>query len=221
MNRNIDIKSRRVQQSVSKLDGFLRAEYNSEKNYLEYYAGLETLDKVISIKDQIIYGRRGTGKTHLLKALQEKLLADDQKYLPVYIDLRTFKPTLESDNDLYYALIIFQEIVVEVLKCVYVNLDYLYQEYTVEQQKIIIDPQRRKILALLEKFNRSFIIIFCLLDEWSEIPETSQYILAEFLKRTFVPKKVTLKIAAIPNRTQLIFENRIGLEDGGIYLDIL
>lgn len=156
MNRNIDIKSRRVQQSVSKLDGFLRAEYNSEKNYLEYYAGLETLDKVISIKDQIIYGRRGTGKTHLLKALQEKLLADDQKYLPVYIDLRTFKPTLESNNDLYYALIIFQEIVVEVLKCVYVNLDYLYQEYTVEQQKIIIDPQRRKILALLEKFNRNF-----------------------------------------------------------------
>lgn len=286
MNRNIDIKSRRVQQSVSKLDGFLRAEYNSEKNYLEYYAGLETLDKVISIKDQIIYGRRGTGKTHLLKALQEKLLADDQKYLPVYIDLRTFKPTLESDNDLYYALIIFQEIVVEVLKCVYVNLDYLYQEYTVEQQKIIIDPQRRKISALLEKFNRNFDgksftkmgetgfrvnevkklatnlkiakipelfgskevnkeiesedekikyisfsdmsdaisqlleavdidRIFCLLDEWSEIPETSQYILAEFLKRTFVPKKVTLKIAAIPNRTQLISENRIGLEDGG------
>lgn len=286
MNRNIDIKSRRVQQSVSKLDGFLRAEYNSEKNYLEYYAGLETLDKVISIKDQIIYGRRGTGKTHLLKALQEKLLADDQKCLPVYIDLRTFKPTLESNNDLYYALIIFQEIVVEVLKCVYVNLDYLYQEYTVEQQKIIIDPQRRKILALLEKFNRSFDgksftkmgetgfrvnevkklatnlkiakipelfgskevnkeiesedekikyisfsdmsdaiselleavdidRIFCLLDEWSEIPETSQYILAEFLKRTFVPKKVTLKIAAIPNRTQLISENRIGLEDGG------
>ena len=169
MNRNIDIKSRRVQQSVSKLDGFLRAEYNSEKNYLEYYAGLETLDKVISIKDQIIYGRRGTGKTHLLKALQEKLLADDQKYLPVYIDLRTFKPTLESNNDLYYALIIFQEIVVEVLKCVYVNLDYLYQEYTVEQQKIIIDPQRRKILALLEKFNSNKIFPirrngkFCLL----------------------------------------------------------
>mgnify|MGYP002510933001 CR=1 FL=1 len=125
MNRNIDIKSRRVQQSVSKLDGFLRAEYNSEKNYLEYYAGLEVLDKVISIKDQVIYGRRGIGKTHLLKALQEKLATnDDKKYLPVYIDLRVFKPTLENDNDLYYALIIFQEIVVEVLKCVYVNLDY-------------------------------------------------------------------------------------------------
>ena len=43
VNRNIDIKSRRVQQSVSKLDGFLKAEYNSEKNYLEDYAGLETI----------------------------------------------------------------------------------------------------------------------------------------------------------------------------------
>ena len=121
MNRNIDIKSRRVQQSVSKLDGFLRAEYNSEKNYLEYYAGLETLDKVISIKDQIIYGRRGTGKTHLLKALQEKLLADDQKYLPVYIDLRTFKPTLESDNDLYYALIYIPYNVIYIIWIIYIK----------------------------------------------------------------------------------------------------
>ncbi len=138
MNRNIDIKSRRVQQSVSKLDGFLRAEYNSEKNYLEYYAGLETLDKVISIKDQIIYGRRGTGKTHLLKALQEKLLADDQKYLPVYIDLRAFKPTLESDNDLYYALMIFQEIVVEVLKCVYVILIIYIKSILLNSRKLLL-----------------------------------------------------------------------------------
>ena len=73
MNRNIDIESRRVQQSVSKWDGFLRAEYNSKKNYLEYYAGLETLDKVTSVKDQIIYGRRGTGKTHLLKSITRKI----------------------------------------------------------------------------------------------------------------------------------------------------
>lgn len=287
MNKSFDIKSGRVQQSVNKLDGFLRAEYNSEKNYLEYYAGLEVLDKVISIKDQVIYGRRGTGKTHLLKALQEKLGTDDEKkYLPVYIDLRAFKPTLESDNDLYYALILFQEIIVEILKCVYVNLEYLYKEYNVGQQKTIIEPQRTKVSALLEKFNRHFdgknftkmgetgfkvnevkklatnlkiakipeifgskevnkkiesedekikyisfsdmsgaiselfeIVdidrIFCLLDEWSEIPETCQYILAEFLKRTFMPLKITIKIAAISNRTRLISENRIGLEDGG------
>ncbi len=49
MNRNIDIKDRRVQQSDSKLDSFLKAECISEKNYLEYYAGMGTLDKVICI----------------------------------------------------------------------------------------------------------------------------------------------------------------------------
>lgn len=49
MNRNIDIKDRRVQQSVSKLDSFLKAECIFEKNYLEYYAGMGTLDKVICI----------------------------------------------------------------------------------------------------------------------------------------------------------------------------
>lgn len=57
--------------------------------------------------------------------------------------------------------------------------------------------------------------MFCLLDEWSEIPEDSQYILAELIKRTFVTLKVTVKIAAIPNRTKLLSEDRIGLEDGG------
>ena len=49
MNRNIDIKDRRVQQSDSKLDSILKAECISEKNYLEYYAGMGTLDKVICI----------------------------------------------------------------------------------------------------------------------------------------------------------------------------
>lgn len=43
MNRNIDIKSRRVQQSVSKLDGFLRAEYNSEKKLSGILRGIRNI----------------------------------------------------------------------------------------------------------------------------------------------------------------------------------
>ena len=78
--KNFDIKNSKVIKSINKLDGFLRAEYNTEKNYLDYYAGQETIDKVNSIKYQVIYGRRGTGKTHLLRALQEKLLETNGKY---------------------------------------------------------------------------------------------------------------------------------------------
>lgn len=78
--KNFNIKNPEVIKSINKLDGFLRAEYNTEKSYLDYYAGRETLDKVNSIKYQVIYGRRGTGKTHLLRALQEKLLESNGKY---------------------------------------------------------------------------------------------------------------------------------------------
>lgn len=284
--KNFNIKNQQVIDSINKLDGFLRAEYNTEKNYLDYYAGQETLDKVDSIKYQVIYGRRGTGKTHLLKALQEKLLETKGKYFPVYIDLRSYKPMLGNNNNLYYAMILLQEIIIEILKCVYENLDYVYSEYTRQKQELIINSKRSEITAILEKFNQHFNgesftkmgevgfkiseikkiatslkltkipeflgekgvdqevetadekiryvsfaeisnalselfetvdidRLFCLLDEWSEIPETSQYILAELIKRTFITSKVTVKIAAIPNRTKLLSEDRIGLEDGG------
>lgn len=284
--KNFDIKNPKVIKSINKLDGFLRAEYNTEKNYLDYYAGQEILDKVDSIKYQVIYGRRGTGKTHLLRALQERLLETKGKYFPVYIDLRAYKPMLGNNDDLYYALILLQEIIIEIMKCVYQNLDYIYSEYSRQEQELITNSKKKKIAVILEKFNRHFdgdsfakmgevafkinelkkvatslkltkipellgekgidketettdekvkyisfaeisnafselleIIdidrLFCLLDEWSEIPENSQYILAELIKRTFITSKVTVKIAAIPNRTKLLSENRIGLEDGG------
>jgi hypothetical protein len=39
-------------------------------------------------KNQIVFGRRGTGKTHLFKVLQHRSLRSDSE-LPVYIDMRT------------------------------------------------------------------------------------------------------------------------------------
>src|SRR3989442_848630 len=38
--------------------------------------------------NQILYGRRGTGKTHVLKVV-ERRVADDDDRLAVYIDMRT------------------------------------------------------------------------------------------------------------------------------------
>ena len=57
--------------------------------------------------------------------------------------------------------------------------------------------------------------LFFLIDEWSEIPIQIQPLLAELLKRAFITSKITIKIAAIPNRTRLMLDNRTGLEDGG------
>lgn len=57
--------------------------------------------------------------------------------------------------------------------------------------------------------------LYLLIDEWSEIPIDTQPFLSELLKRTFITLKVTLKIAAIPNRTRLMIDKGLGLENGG------
>ena len=69
--KSFDLKEEALQESVLKLKNLLRAEYNTTNNYLDYYAGKDNLRNVNNIINQVIYGRRGTGKTHLLKALQE------------------------------------------------------------------------------------------------------------------------------------------------------
>jgi DNA replication protein DnaC len=99
------IRDERIKSSIEGLDNLIRAEYNSSKNFLDYYAGKDKIGNVNNIKNQVIYGRRGTGKTHLLRALQETLL-EDSSYFPVYIDVRSFKPLLNDENPLYYALIV-------------------------------------------------------------------------------------------------------------------
>jgi len=285
---SFQIRSNTVAQCVLELDNLIRAEYNTTHNFLEYYAGKDNLEKVQNVKNQIIYGRRGTGKTHLLRALQESLVADkNSKFFPVYIDVRSYKPLLNDDNPLYYSLILFKEFSIEFLKCAYENVAFLYGLNDFEPSSAqLISAKKAKILSYLEKFNATFdgnnfkrignieftvhelksmaaslnfslspelsvnkegtkeiqttdqqvkyisfvemseIMtqflqttnadrMFFLIDEWSEIPIQIQPLLAELLKRAFITLKISIKIAAIPNRTRLMIDNRIGLEDGG------
>lgn len=285
---SLQIREKSVSQCVAELDNLIRAEYNTTHNFLEYYAGKDNLDKVYNVKNQVIYGRRGTGKTHLLRALQESFLTDNENvYFPVYIDVRSFKPLLNDDNPLYYSLILFKEFSIELLKTAYSSIPYLYgiNEFD-KSMNALIESRKRNILTYLEKFNSTFdgvyfkrigdveftlheirsmaasfnislspeILgngektkevntnskqlkyisfkemaeimdeflqsididrLFFLIDEWSEIPIQIQPFLAELLKRAFITSKISIKIAAIPNRTKLLIDNRIGLEDGG------
>lgn len=284
----IDIRLPEVKRSVERLDDLIRAEYNNTNNFLEYYAGKENIGKVSSVKNQVIYGRRGTGKTHLLKALQEQLIVNNSMRLfPIYIDARKFKPLLKNDTPLYYSLILFKELVIELLKAAYENIEYLYRNPDrVESNLSFILEKQENIKSYLERFNVTFkgttfcklgdvafsssevtkvassfqiasrpevscsseaskdfqtsteeikyisfsdmaeIVdklisnfnierVYILIDEWSEIPIETQPFLAELLKRTFITLKITLKIAAIPSRTQLMLDKGLGLENGG------
>lgn len=61
----------------------LRAEYRDTSPNI--YIDTGQISKLNSDDNQIIYGRRGTGKTHLLQAYQ---LNPKHKVLPIYLDLR-------------------------------------------------------------------------------------------------------------------------------------
>lgn len=64
-----------------------RAESVDRKTLVQTFVDLGPLIPVLSSRDhQIVYGRRGTGKTHALLFVTEQVKA--QQVLPIYIDLR-------------------------------------------------------------------------------------------------------------------------------------
>lgn len=154
----LEIRSSEVISSVEKLDDLIRAEYNATNNFWDYYAGKENIGKVNGYKNQVIYGRRGTGKTHLLRALQEKLITNNsERFFPIYIDCRKFKPLLKDNDPFYYAIIVFKEIIVEILKCTYENISSLSKcDDKRSDISEFVEAKRSRIKSYLEKFNVTF-----------------------------------------------------------------
>lgn len=70
-----------------RLDEQIEDEYN-----LATFVPILSFESLAAPNTQIIYGRNGTGKTHLLKAFHQYCRAnyDAKRVLPVYIDLKTF-----------------------------------------------------------------------------------------------------------------------------------
>lgn len=65
-----------------------RAERSSEEVLVATFVDSEPLLDLLSTRNnQVIYGRRGTGKTHALKYLAEKVSSSGD--LPIYLDLRS------------------------------------------------------------------------------------------------------------------------------------
>ncbi|TDL30696.1 hypothetical protein E2R51_17060 [Jeotgalibacillus sp. S-D1] len=134
----MELNSTKMRTAVNELSNVLRSE-DIKEDYLELYAGSNVLTTVNNIKNQVIYGRRGTGKTHLLNALKELLYQEmyDKRIYPVYIDLRntsTFEETF-ANNPKLNALVYFQ------------NILKMLVEHIVEEFEFIVNP-----LSHLENF---------------------------------------------------------------------
>jgi hypothetical protein len=297
----ISIFTDRIKTSISRLSNIIRAERNRELKPIETYAEPGLIERFINVSNQVIFGRRGTGKTHLLLAMQEKLsntFAENHN-IGLYCDLSKIIPVIEEseENRIEYCLLIIQNIVDELLQSLIQNLGFIYSnEYfgevsELEKQKKIqfenllssfnielIKGKEIKKLGkykfsredvanlssslnisttpalemagktgskktsndenikyvsvadlhkLLNKFSELIpgLQITLMLDEYSEINRESQPYLAALIKRIIISANITIKIAAIPNRTNLQLRNLniIGLEEGadifGFHLD--
>ena len=290
----LNLKSNDIQACVSQLADNIRAENIEYDSYINLYSGEENIQNIDNRNNTVIYGRRGSGKTHLLKALQERIIIDfkNKKTLPIYIDIRRIVPLLATDQDKpeINAILIFKYLMQEVAHNLALNImqisglnefsspeaeigrirelnldkqfSRIYLEFdgrqftkptslTVHKEEIrslsaaatlskspslsgsgenktksATDKQQSSYISILDITNVLECIlssldlnrITLLLDEWSEIELNTQIYLAEILKKSFSAISVNLKIAAIPNRTNLgrkVEQKFIGLEDGG------
>lgn len=290
----LTLRSEKIKSCVSSLANSVRAENIDYKSYIALYSGAENINNISNINNNAIYGRRGSGKTHLLRALQEKLISEfnDNRIFPIYIDLRRIIPLLSSDkcSPDVDAILIFKYLIQELSHTLAVNTSTIigtnefdpsnrlaidsrtnsilesfkriYLEFdgkkfrkptslTVSEEEvkslggsgtissspsISANAERKKTTAyssnestyisildltneleeLLEKLNLKRAIL--LIDEWSEVDLNTQLYLAEIIKKSFSAIRITIKIAAIPNRTNLGIKTDqkfFGLEDGG------
>lgn len=132
MNEIDYINSTNVKNSVNKLANNIRTERSSVNNLFNIYADKSIINRLDNHNNQIIYGRRGTGKTHLLFAFQnltfESNKPSQQKRFSIYIDLRKYLPLFTSSNTLNVeaAVLIFQAFINDLIEDLTNNLKYIF-----------------------------------------------------------------------------------------------
>lgn len=156
------INSKEVEEAINKLSDSIRAERNDSKSFLDIYADKKIIQRLTNHNNQIIYGRRGSGKTHLLLALHEELIeinnTSESKYIPIYIDLRKLLPLItDIDNSLVEtSVLIFQHIINDILEALIANLRYIFDIKEVGTKNIIEESRKEKILKILSELNIEF-----------------------------------------------------------------
>jgi hypothetical protein len=81
------ISDKEISKSVSKLND--RSERQLDiKLLISTFVDVGIVPQIDNTRNQIIYGRRGTGKTHLMKVLSDNL-KEQNNTIPIYLDCRT------------------------------------------------------------------------------------------------------------------------------------
>lgn len=140
----------KLQEVIKSLANNIRAERINYGSFLEIYSGYENISNIKNIMNSVIYGRRGSGKTHLLKALSEVILEEfpEKRIFPIYLDLRRIIPLLSSDGlaDVD-AILIFKYIMGEISYGLYENLDFILEINEFDSSKSLLKDINGKLVS--------------------------------------------------------------------------
>lgn len=162
MNEIDYINSEKVKNAINKLANNIRTERSTVDNLLEIYADKSILGRLDNHNNQIIYGRRGTGKTHLLFAFQDLIFQSNNtknnKRFPIYIDLRKYLPLFTSANtmNIEATILIFQAIINDTIDYLTNHLKYILDIKEYGSIKSFESSQMDKLKEILHTLKIEF-----------------------------------------------------------------
>jgi hypothetical protein len=213
---------------------------------IDIFVHTDLFTRSMSTDTQLILGRRGTGKTHIIKvfAYNRKLKGEHV----ILLDCTQFGSGISSIRDLddsgtaaKYFTAFLNQLGTELLDTVahmenpepevqerlYTKLTTLSSFIEVNKQSNQPTFNYRQLRDSLDQILNDLQIsrLFILLDEWAHIPVASQTFFAEFLKRSIIPiYKISLKIVAVNYQCEFFKDYNgqpIGLQRGADITDIL
>ncbi|MFN4152723.1 MAG: hypothetical protein ACK4IX_17405, partial [Candidatus Sericytochromatia bacterium] len=151
-----------VKNAINDLANNIRTERSSVQNLFNTYADKSIINRLDNNNNQIIYGRRGTGKTHLLFAYQnlifDKNSPDKAKRFSVYVDLRKYLPLFTSSNSINVesAILIFQALINDLIEDVTNNLKYIFDISEYATFSLFEEKRLEKLKTILAELNIEF-----------------------------------------------------------------
>ncbi len=194
--------------------------------------------KELSLKDnQIIYGRRGVGKSHLLSYYRDQVLSNNSPFLFQIHDATRLGSGIatQSSDPLNIAINMFGQFLNDIATQAFDSLDAIedksasgkagdailaFQGVTSKSGQNGSSFDFRNLGDTLDRYREWSHAerLVLAIDEWVAIPMVAQPYFAEFLRRTFLVKPTIIaKIAALSYQTKMSVRTdsgTIGIEAG-------
>jgi hypothetical protein len=240
----MELRGQQVEFAIGAIERRAERETDYRRLY-DIYVDRGVLSELSPTENQIIYGRRGVGKTHLFHYYRDSLVASRRPVLFQIHDCQRLGSGLglALQNPAQVAVSIFRELLNDIATKSFESLGQIESNETTVRHagEAILAFQDvigkggtdgaafdfRNLGDTLDRFRSAyggerFIIA---LDEWVAVPPDVQPFLAELLKRTFFTRpQFVIKIAAVTYQSKLSVEHNgrvIGLETGAdVFSDI-